>query len=281
MPVPYTFATQSGNIPLSQLDANFSNVKAFADSAGTVTESAQLNITRVGTLSTLTVSGNVTASRYIGDGSALTGISAQNANAESLTGTTISSNVTQSSLTRVGTLSSLAVSGSASVSALTVSGTISAGGAVSAPSLSATTIAGSLTTAAQPNITSVGTLSALNVSGNITASRFIGNGYTLTQVNASNISGTVANATYATSAGTATTATSATTAGTVTTAAQPNITSVGTLSSLTVTGNITGGNLISGGNIATLSNIKRVIHVANTSPTGSDGAVGDIWYKTY
>jgi hypothetical protein len=53
----------------------------------------------------------------------------------------------------------------------------------------------------------------------------------------------VANATYATSAGSATTATSATTAGTVTTAAQGNITSVGTLTSLAVTGNIAGGNL--------------------------------------
>jgi hypothetical protein len=50
-------------------------------------------------------------------------------------------------------------------------------------------------------------------------------------------------------------ATSATTAGTVTTAAQGNITSVGTLTSLAVTGAITGGSLsvstgnISGGNI--------------------------------
>ena len=40
------------------------------------------------------------------------------------------------------------------------------------------------------------------------------------------------------------TANTATTAGTVTTAAQPNITSVGTLSSLGVTGNVTAGNLV-------------------------------------
>ena len=62
-------------------------------------------------------------------------------------------------------------------------------------SLSATAI--TLTTAAQPNITSVGTLTGLTVSGNI--------------------------------------------AGTLTTAAQPNITSVGTLTSLTVSGNVTIG----------------------------------------
>ena len=66
------------------------------------------------------------------------------------------------------------------------------------------TIAATVTTAAQPNITSVGTLSGLSVTGTITGS----------------VSG------------------SASTAGTVTTAAQPNITSVGTLSSVTTTGNV-------------------------------------------
>ena len=60
-------------------------------------------------------------------------------------------------------------------------------------SLSATAL--TLTTAAQPNITSVGTLTGLTVSGNI--------------------------------------------AGTLTTAAQPNITSVGTLSALTISGDLT------------------------------------------
>jgi hypothetical protein len=49
----------------------------------------------------------------------------------------------------------------------------------------------------------------------------------------------------------AATAGTATTAGTVTTAAQPNITSVGTLTSLTVTGNTTSGNLITAGFVQT------------------------------
>jgi len=43
--------------------------------AGTVFMNAQPNITSVGTLTTLTVNGNVTATRFIGDGSGLTGIS--------------------------------------------------------------------------------------------------------------------------------------------------------------------------------------------------------------
>jgi hypothetical protein len=74
--------------------------------------------------------------------------------------------------------------------------------------------------------------------GNISGGYFIGNGSTLTSTAGANVSGTVANATYATSSG------SAATAGTVTTAAQGNITSVGVLTSLSATGNVTGGNLL-------------------------------------
>ena len=116
--------------------------------------------------------------------------------------------------------------------------------------------AGTVTTNAQPNITSVGTLTSLGVNGTVTAVAFTantgifsGNGAGLTSIPGANVTGTVANATYATSAGsagsatTASTATSATTAGTVTTNAQPNITSTGTLTSLAVTGNITAGNI--------------------------------------
>jgi hypothetical protein len=82
--------------------------------------------------------------------------------------------------------------------------------------------------------------------GNISGGYFIGNGSTLTNLAGANVTGTVANATYATSAGLAT---SATTAGTVTTAAQGNITSVGVLTSLSATGNVTGGNLITGAQV--------------------------------
>jgi hypothetical protein len=109
--------------------------------------------------------------------------------------------------------------------------------------------AGTVTAAAQPNITSVGILSSVSVTGNVNASQFVGNGAPLTTITGANVSGTVANATYATSAGTATTA------GTVTTAAQANITSVGSLTSLAVTGNTTSGNLLTGGQISAAGNI--------------------------
>lgn len=103
-------------------------------------------------------------------------------------------------------------------------------------------LAGVVVTNAQPNITSVGTLSSLAINNNVTATRFTSNVATglapfvvtsTTQV--ANLN--VANAGYATTAG------SATTAGTVTTNAQPNITSLGTLTSVSVSGNANVGNL--------------------------------------
>jgi hypothetical protein len=148
--------------------------------------------------------------------------------------------------------------------------------------LTSTLFTGTLTTAAQPNVTSLGTLTGLGVNGtitgvNITANTgvFTGNASGLSEINASNLSsGTVPTArlsgTYAITisgnanvantanavaganvSGTvasATTATSATTAGAVTTAAQPNITSVGTLTSLGVSGALTNTQLTAGAN---------------------------------
>lgn len=57
--VPFRFSNQVGPIPLSELDVNFANVKAAAVTAGTVTTNAQPNITSVGTLSALSVAGNI------------------------------------------------------------------------------------------------------------------------------------------------------------------------------------------------------------------------------
>jgi len=94
----------------------------------------------------------------------------------------------------------------------------------------------------------------------------------------------VANATYATSAGSVANATFATSAGVVTTNAQPNITSVGSLTSLTVggnistasaisaTGNITGGSIRTGGLISATGNIAGNYFIGNGSQlTGLGG----------
>jgi hypothetical protein len=182
-----------------------------------------------------------------------------------------------------------------------ITGTLGVTGNITGGNLSGTSIVGTLTTATQTNITSVGTLGSLAVTGNTSSGNFIGtlngSGANVTAINANNISaGTLAQArlanaavtlgstaltlgaTVTTVAGlTSVTSTTfvgaltgaATTAGTVTTAAQPNITSVGTLSSLTVTGNVTGGNLITAG-LVSLSSITK---------TGSNG-VGNIGSST-
>ena len=98
-------------------------------------------------------------------------------------------------------------------------------------------------------LTSLAVIGNANV-GNIGATNGVftnvsGNGANLSSIAGANVTGTVANATYAVSAG------SATTAGTVTTAAQPNITSVGTLSGLTSTGTV---NLTDASNVSLGSN---------------------------
>jgi hypothetical protein len=61
MPVPYTFANQTGPLPLSDLDANFAYVPDLANVANTVANPVQANITSLGTLTGITVAGNILA----------------------------------------------------------------------------------------------------------------------------------------------------------------------------------------------------------------------------
>ena len=111
-----------------------------------------------------------------------------------------------------------------------------------------------LTVGANANVTgNLNVTANANVSGNVTSTRVISTVATgtapLTVTSTTRVSNlNVANAGFADSAGTATTATSATTAGTVTTAAQPNITSVGTLSSLSISGALTTTQITAGAN---------------------------------
>ena len=221
----------------------------------------------------LSATGNITGSYVLGNGSQLTGLPATYSN----------SNVQAYLPTYSGNIGALTVTGN-----LTVTGTPSTVN-TEVVNVSESVVgnidAGNLRTAGQVTAT-----------GNITGNFFIGNGSTLSSLTGGNVSGTVANATYATSAGSATTATtagtanavaganvsgtvanatyalnsnaatyadtanavaganvsgtvanatyatsagSATTANTVTDAAQANITSVGTLTRLSVSGNIT------------------------------------------
>jgi hypothetical protein len=103
------------------------------------------------------------------------------------------------------------------------------------------------------NFTTVG------ATGNITGANINGNGSGLSSITGANVTGTVASATQANTANVANSVSggnvtgqvaNALVAGTVYTNAQPNITSVGILTSLSVTGNITGGNLNTAGNVS-------------------------------
>ncbi len=176
-----------------------------------------------------------------------------------LTATTLGSSVVNSSLTSVGTLTSLNVSGDLDVDGHTNLDNVNVSGVITATTftgnLDATDVTGTLQTAAQPNITSVGTLTGLTVSGDIDVdghtnldnvsiagvSTFASNinvsgdldvdGHTnLDNVNVSGaITATIFTGSLSGNADTATT---------VTAGSQANITSLGTLTALNVSGDI-------------------------------------------
>jgi len=93
-------------------------------------------------------------------------------NTQVLSATALGSGVVSSSLTSVGILSSLDVTGAATVGSMGVGGVLTAG-AIAAASLtasgnvSAANLTGTIRTTAQPIITSVGTLTSLAVAGNV------------------------------------------------------------------------------------------------------------------
>jgi len=180
----------------------------------------------------LVVTGNVGATAFNGSGAGLTDIPGGNVTGQvgnALVAGTVYT-AAQPNITSVGTLTSVSVTGN--VNSGNVNATLGA----------FTTVAGTLSTAAQPNITSVGILTAVSVTGNVTAGNVNGNGSGLSSITGGNVTGQVGNALVA---------------GTVYTAAQPNITSVGTLSSLSATGNITGNFFLGNG-----SQLTGVVAVA-------------------
>ena len=209
----------NGNITMSGTQSRLSGANLVSANyfTGVLTTSAQPNVTSVGTLSSLSVTGNVSAGNFVGanlvsasyhsgDGSLLT-----NLNSGSITGQVANALIAgtvytaaQTNITSVGTLTGLKVGnvsdyaqlGNSTIT-LTSAGTISGGNLVSA-----TYLTGTLTTASQPSITSVGTLTGLTVINNgtvtlsgptsqlsganlVSANYFVGNGSLLTGLPAS------------------------------------------------------------------------------------------------
>jgi hypothetical protein len=137
----------------------------------------------------------------------------------------------------------------------------------------ANSVAGANVSGAVSYATTANSVAGANVSGEVSFAAVANS------IAGANVSGEVGLATYATTANSVAgsnvsgSVSSATTAGTVTTNAQPNITSVGTLSSLSVTGNVTGGNIETSGtaNVGTLS-----VTTGGASITGLVNITGDI-----
>lgn len=209
--------------------ANVSGQVANALVAGTVYTAAQPNITSVGTLTSLAVSGNASAGNLstVGTVTATGNISGNYilGNGAFLTGIDATSIQNGSANVRTFANANVAISAAGNANVVVVSG-------------------------AGADVTGY-----LAVTGNVSGNVFTGNGSGLTEITGANVTGTVANAAYATNAGTSVLA------GTVTTAAQPNITSVGTLTSLAVSGNVTAAN-IDGGNLVSANYVSGVLTTA-------------------
>jgi hypothetical protein len=269
---------------------------ARANVALVVSQPFQPNITQVGTLVGLYASGNVSAPFFVGGGNALS-----NVQSSGLVGNVASANTAlvvtqpfQPNITSVGTLSSLGVSGGVTAGTFYGSGSGLSGVPVAnlVGTVDYSNTAGAVVNPAQPNITSLGTLSSLGVSGGVTAGTFYGSGSGLSGVPVANLVGTVDYSNTAgavvnpaqpniTSLGTLTSltvsgsfsaqgnaVTNVQTALVVTQAAQPNITSVGTLTSLQVTGSVTGGTFYGSGAGLTnvpVGNLIGTVNYANTA----------------
>ena len=196
-----TYITASAISFASNLTA--ANLIANTGIYGTIRNASQPNITSVGTLTGLTLSGT-------------------------LTGTTINA-------ATIGNTGAL-LTGANVTSTNTITANIINAAQVNSASVgnSGAQITGTIQTAAQTNITSVGTLTGLTLSGTLTG----------TTINAASIGNSGAQLT-----------------GTIQTAAQTNITSVGTLTGLTVSGLLTTANLIPSAN--NVSNIGDSTHWYN------------------
>jgi hypothetical protein len=177
---------------------------------------------------------SVTSNTFVG---ALTGAAT--------TAATVTTNA-QPNITSVGTLTALSVgTGNITSGNLLLSGAI-----LDSAQLDIQTTAANANIVLTPNGTGNVNVGRVSASGNITAATYFGSGAGLTSIPGANVTGTVA---------------SATTAATVTTAAQPNITSVGTLSSVSVTGNVVGGNISTANTVS-----ANILTVTTTASIGGN-----------
>jgi len=284
-----TGITQVGTLGSLDVTNNILAGNVFANSGtigagtltGTISTAAQTNITSVGTLGELDVTANVDAGNvnatggvftYVsGDGANLTAITGQNVSGEvdfaqvanSVAGANVSGEVDFADVAN--SVAGANVSGEVgfaavanSVAGANVSGTVALA-TLAADATSANAVAGANVSGAVSFATTANAVAGANVSGEVSFAA------TANAVAGANVSGQVSDSA---------TADSATIAATVTTAAQPNITSVGTLSGLSVTGTITGsvsGSASTAGTVTTAAqpNITSVGTLSSITTSGN------------
>ena len=174
MTVPFIFANASGRVPAAELDVNFAYVANNVSTANIVVFATQPNITSVGNLTSLVVTGSVTSSQYVGNGNALTNIPGGNVvgavayatTANSVAGGNVSGPVAYA--TTANSVAGANVFGTVALANVASTANAVAGANVSGQVGNAL-IAATVYTNAQPNITSVGTLTNVSVTGNVRA----------------------------------------------------------------------------------------------------------------
>ena len=241
-----------------------------ANIAGTANITGNANVGNLGTAGLIVATGNVSGGNLTTAGAlAVTG----NANVGNL-GTAglifATGNVSGGNLTTAGvvaatgnvsggnltTTGALSVTGNANVGNIgaasgVFTGNVTAGNVyANSGTIGASLLAGALTTAAQPNITSVGTLTSLGVNGTVTAAAFTantgiftGNGSGLSAIVGANVTGAVTFAATANAVAGANVSGTVAQATLVMGATQNNITTLGALTTLSTGANSTAGTI--------------------------------------
>ena len=254
--VGFTFDKTSGNLTIPGTYIGTVANANVANYSTNVTGSNQPNITAIGTLSNLSVTGTVSAGYYLGNGAGLSNVVSQTANLANFA-VTVTGNI-QSNITAVGTLTNLNVSGNTTSNNFI--GTLANGNSnitIASPGDSIVFNVNGLTDTFIVERTITGINTDLNIQGNVDAYT-----YNVVAGNFFANSGTVG-AEYL--------------LGTIVTGYQPAITHLGILDNLSVTGNATAnyfiGNVkINSNNIALGYNAGNINQNINAIAIGSQTA---------
>ena len=260
MVVTGTGANITGTLSVSS-NANIGNIGATLF-VGNISGTGNSNVGNLGFgAGVISGTGNITAGNIIGNGQALTGLAGAN-----VSGFVPNANVANTAFS----VAAANVSGLGNIATINLDGN------------SSNVLRGDGTFAADANSSygnsNVATFLAsygsntMTTTGNVSVGNIIGNGQALTGLAGANVSGQVGNALVAS---------------TVYTNAQPNITSVGTLTSVSVSGNANVGNLgtttavITTGNITTINSGLMQNGNSNIAITANSNIVVNVGAANY